>query len=133
WLKANAGEFGGDPARIVLAGTSAGAAHVATHFQLAPDTGIRGAVLLSGLYGVGPYDDVRDLAYYGEDHSLHASRAPLAALVETEVPLFVGCSEFDPPKFQAETIGLLERRLARHGRLPRSYIGSGHNHFSLAY
>lgn len=134
WLKANASAHGGDPDRIILAGTSAGAAHVATYLQLRPDSrDIRGAVLLSGLYGIMPYTDVRDVAYYGEDSSLHAARAPLAALAETRVPLLVACSEFDPPRFQAEFAGLLQRRLDRHGQLPRSYIGSGHNHFSLAY
>ena len=133
WLEAHAAQYGGDPDRIVVAGTSAGAVHVATHIQLRPDTPAKGAVLLSGLYGITPYSDVRDLAYYGEDESLHAGRAPLSAVVGTQMPLFVACSEFDPPRFQAETIGLLQRRLERHGRLPRSHIGSGHNHFSLAY
>lgn len=133
WLRKHAGEHGGDPDRIVLAGTSAGAAHVANHIQLRPDTPVRGAVLLSGPYGLMPYDDVRDLSYYGEDERLHPERAPLNAIVETELPLFVACSEFDPPRFQAETVGLLQRRLERHGRLPRAYIGNGHNHFSLAY
>jgi arylformamidase len=52
--------------------------------------------------------------------------------VATDVPLLVACAEFDPPRFQAETIGLLAARLAAHGVLPRSHIASGHNHFSLA-
>lgn len=133
WLRQHAGEFGGDPGRIILAGTSAGATHVATHIQLQSNTTIKGAVLLSGPYGVTPYDDVRDLSYYGEDASLHGVRAPLMALVETDVPLFIACSEFDPPRFQAETVELLQRRLDRHGKLPRAYVGNGHNHFSFAY
>ena len=134
WLRANAADHGGDPERIVLCGTSAGAVHVATHLMLRPgDEAVKGAVLLSGLYGVTPYGDVRDLAYYGADASLHAARAPLAALLATAVPLLVACSEFDPPRFQAEFTGLLQRFLDRNGRLPRSFIGSGHNHFSLAY
>jgi triacylglycerol lipase len=133
WAKANAAQFGGDPKRVVLVGTSAGAVHVATHIQLRPDSPVRGAVLLSALYGIEPYTDVRDLAYYGEDASRHAGRAPLSAIVDTDVPLLIACSEFDPPRFQAETIGLLQRRLVRHGRLPRSFIGTGHNHYSFAY
>ena len=133
WARSNAGEFGGDPERIVLVGTSAGAVHVATHIQLRADTPVRGAVLLSALYGIGPYTDVRDVAYYGEEQQLQGERAPLSAIVETDVPLFVACSEFDPPRFQAETIGLLQRRLDRHGRLPRAYVGTGHNHYSFAY
>ena len=134
WLKANAARHGGDPDRIVLAGTSAGAVHVATYLQLRPQAGeVRGAVLLSGLYGITPFSDTRDFAYYGEDRSLHAARAPLEAVTGTELPLLVACSEFDPPRFQAEFVGLLQRRLDRHGRLPPSHFGSGHNHYSLAY
>ena len=49
-----------------------------------------------------------------------------------DVPLFVACAEYDPPRFQAETLGLLAARLERHGRMPRAYIASGHNHFSIA-
>ena len=133
WLGVHAPGFGGDPSKIVLAGTSAGAAHVASHIQFRPDTPVRGAVLLSGLYGVKPYEDVRDRSYYGEDISLHPERSPLASLVQTELPLFVACSEFDPSRFQAEALGLLAGRLEFHGRLPRTHVGLGHNHFSLAY
>lgn len=135
WLKQHAPQWGGDPERIVLAGTSAGAAHVAGYLKLRPDHAgqICGAVLLSGLYGITPADDPRDRSYYGEDESLHAGRMPLAATVETGLPLLVACAEFDPPRFQAEFVGLLQRRLARHGTLPRSHVASGHNHFSIAY
>ncbi len=131
WLRANASAYGGDPDRIVVAGTSAGAVHVATHLRLrAGDTGVRGAVLLSGLYGFTPLDE-RDTLYYGPQDR-YADRAPRDAVVASDVPLLVACAEFDPPRFQAETIGLLAARLAAHGDLLRSYIASGHNHFSLA-
>jgi acetyl esterase/lipase len=133
WCRAHAAEHGGDVSRIVLVGTSAGAVHVATALQLRPALDVRGAVLLSGLYGLTGYEDSRDLAYYGEDRALHSARAPLEALVATELPLLVACSEFDPPRFQAEWLGLLQRRFERHGSLPRAWYGSGHNHFSLAY
>ncbi|MEO6092552.1 MAG: alpha/beta hydrolase [Novosphingobium sp.] len=134
WCRTRAAEHGGDAQRIILAGTSAGAAHVATALQLGGGLeGVRGAVLLSGLYGVMPYDDPRDIAYYGADASSHAERAPLEALVASAVPLFVACAEFDPPRFQSEWLGLLQQRFARHGVLSRNFFGSGHNHFSLAY
>lgn len=134
WCRGHAAEFGGDPERIVLVGTSAGTVHVATALQLeARPPGVRGAVLLSGLYGVTGYEDPRDLAYHGEDRSRHASRTPLEALVSSDVPLLVACAEFDPPRFQAEFAGLLQRRLERRGSFPCATIGMGHNHFSLAY
>lgn len=132
WLSAHAACHGGDPGRIVLAGTSAGAVHVATHLRLrAEATCVRGAVLLSGLYGFTPLED-RDGAYYGSADG-YPARWPREAVVDTAVPLLVAGAEFDPPRFQAEFSGLLAARLARHGALPRAFYGSGHNHFSLAY
>lgn len=130
WLKAHAAEHGGDPDRIVLMGTSAGAVHVAGYLQLAGSNNIRAAILLSGLYGYTPLDQ-RDTLYYG-DPALYADRMPLEAVAATELPLFLACAEFDPPRFQAEFLGLMQNRLARHGIMPRAFIHSGHNHYSMA-
>lgn len=132
WLKANAPAYQGDPAKIVLMGTSAGAVHVSGYLQLRPqaDSEICGAVLLSGLYGYTPLDD-RDTQYYG-DHSLYGERMPLNAVATTKLPLFVACAEFDPRRFQSEFLGLMQDRLARHGAMPRAYIATGHNHYSMA-
>lgn len=132
WLKANAGVYGGDPAKIVLSGTSAGAVHVAGFLKLRPQAAreICGAVFLSGLYGYTALED-RDTLYYC-DAALYAERMPLEAIASTTLPLLVACAEFDPPRFQAEFLGLLQDRLARHDAMPRSYIASGHNHYSMA-
>ncbi|MFD2779896.1 alpha/beta hydrolase [Novosphingobium pokkalii] len=73
WLVAHVADHGGDPQRIVLMGTSAGAVHVAGAIRLRPDLAVRGAVLLSGLYGHTPLDE-RDMAYYGPAES-YAARA----------------------------------------------------------
>ncbi len=131
WLRANVGAHGGDPGRIVLVGTSAGAVHVATYLQLRPaDRDVRAAVLLSGLYGVTGLEE-RDTLYFGEPIQ-HAERMPLEAVTATEIPLLVACAEFDPPRFQAEFLGILKQRLERHGAMPRAYVASGHNHYSMA-
>ncbi|WP_240499996.1 alpha/beta hydrolase [Sphingomonas montana] len=131
WLVAHVAEHGGDPARIVVMGTSAGAVHVATHLRLRPDGGgMAAAVLLSGLYGFTPLD-TRDTLYYG-DAADYPERRPREAVVGTTMPLFVACAEHDPARFQTETVQLLAARLALHGTLTRSYIAGGHNHFSLA-
>lgn len=131
WLRANVAGFGGDPDRIVVMGTSAGAAHVATHLQLrgtAP--GVAAAILLSGLYGFTP-PDVRDMLYFGPAEH-HAARSAEGAMTATTLPLLLACSEHDPARFQTETLGLAAARLARHGAMPRFFYGAGHNHFSLA-
>jgi acetyl esterase/lipase len=130
WLKAEAARHGGDPDRIVLMGTSAGAVHVAAYLKLAGAKDIRAAILLSGLYGYTPLDQ-RDTLYYG-DAALYPDRMPLDAVASTPLPLFLACAEFDPPRFQAEFLGLLQDRLHRHGTMPRACILSGHNHYSMA-
>jgi len=132
WLRANVHEHGGDPARIVLLGTSAGAVHVAGFLALRDDHRalVRAAALLSGLYGVTPLDE-RDTLYYGPQEA-YAQRMPMAAVVETSLPLLVAGAQFDPPRFQAEWAGLLQARLDRHGHLPRAHYASGHNHYSMA-
>ena len=132
WLKDNVADHGGDPTKIVLAGTSAGAVHVSGYVKLeraSPET-VRGMVLLSGLYGYTMLDD-KDVRYYG-DPAFYPMRMPMDAIAATHVPLLLACAEFDPPRFQSEFLGLMQDRLARHGVMPRGYIASGHNHYSMA-
>ncbi|MBC2668823.1 alpha/beta hydrolase [Novosphingobium piscinae] len=130
WLAAHAAEWGGDARRIVVLGTSAGAVHAAAAMQLRPDLAVRGLVLLSGLYGYTP-PDPRDLLYYGAAE-LYPARMPRAAVEATALPLLLACAEFDPPRFQAEFLGLMQARLDRHGSLPRTHFASGHNHYTMA-
>lgn len=130
WLTEHAASFGGDPERIVLIGTSAGAVHVATALQLRPDLAVRGCVLLSGLYGYAPFEE-RDAIYYGSA-ARFAERMAMHAVASTSLPLFVACAELDPQRFQTEWAGLLMDRLGRHGTLPHCHYASGHNHYSLA-
>lgn len=130
WLRAHATGHGGDPARIFVIGTSAGAVHIATALKLRPDLPVAGAVLLSGLYGYTPLD-VKDEPYYGSNED-YSDRTPREAVAETAIPLLVACAEFDPPRFQAEFLGLMQERLQRHAIMPRAIIASGHNHYSMA-
>lgn len=131
YLRGAVAEHGGDPDRIVVMGTSAGAVHVSGFLKLRPDHGslVRGAVLLSGLYGFTPIDP-KDERYYGSDD--YAAKAPLDAVVETQLPLLVACAQHDPARFQAEFLGLMQARLARHGTMPRAVLLPGHNHYTMA-
>ncbi len=123
WLVAHAADRGGDPARIVVAGTSAGSVHVATAMQLGL---LPPAVLLSGLYGATAPED-RDVPYLGETTPLEPARIAAAGL-----PMLLACAEHDPDRFQAETLALANAAFAATGRLPRLSVVAGHNHFSLA-
>ncbi len=130
WLQASCADHGGDPQRIVLCGTSAGAVHIAGYLALddqdAPP--VAGAVLLSGFYGFTPLD-ARDERYFG-DTSLYSSRMPREAITATRLPLFIAAAQFDPPRFQAEFLGLMQARLERSGAMPCGAIVAGHNHYT---
>jgi hypothetical protein len=75
--------------------------------RLRPDHGdlVRGAVLLSGLYGYTSLDS-RDERYYGGPED-YADRMPREAVAGTALPLLLACAQFDPPRFQAEFLGLM--------------------------
>lgn len=130
WIKNNIVQYGGDPEKIILIGTSAGAVHVSTFLQFNPqELAVKAFVLLSGLYGVTPLDE-RDTLYFGPQAE-YASKSPLDALVNSTSPLMMACTEFDPPRFQAEFIGLGKKFIEKQGKLPRCMVLSGHNHYSI--
>lgn len=136
WVRAHVAQYGGDPDRVFLMGTSAGAAHVAAYvanrrFHPAGAAGIAGAALLSGIYDFEaaertPYE----IAYLGTEDARYREASALRGLVETTVPLMFVLTEMDPPGFQRQGLELVNAYVKRHGRWPRFVWLSGHNHFS---
>ena len=137
WVRANIARHGGDPDRIILMGTSAGAAHagayaVNTRFHAeGENSGLAGLVLLSGLYDMvtAPGNDLKT-AYFGDDEANYAAGSTLVGLTKTQIPLLLVLTEMDPPEFQRQTLVLLEHYLKRNGRLPYFVHMMGHNHLS---
>jgi triacylglycerol lipase len=124
-------------------GQSAGAVHVAgyvadQHLHVAPDTGLAGALMISGSYDVTRADvNQFHLAYYGENREAWPARSTLEGLVASRLPLFFSVSEFDGADFQQQAALLVARwheagkgfaplyRLARHNHLsPAQAIGT---------
>lgn len=129
-------QSGGDPNRIFLIGQSAGAVHVAGYvaeprLHAAPNGGIAGAIMVSGLYDVIRADrHPFQSAYFGDDATRWPEQSTLAKLTETSVPCFYTLSEFDPPEFQRQAAWLVEVHAVRQGRWPRLMQLPGHNHLS---
>ena len=139
WLRANVAEHGGDPDRIVLVGSSAGATHIAGYAalpELHPDgePGIRGLVLLSGAYDLPSFDDEAVLGPYFGDRSDWEAASPLAGLVDSELPVLVAVAEHDPPVSHRQAAIAFTRALrARRPRARTSCTCVGHNHFTEVF
>lgn len=132
WIRENIADYGGDPERIVVAGNSAGAVHVASFVTGQGGgnlDGVRGAALLSGIYQLRPPKHGEpEYAYYGPDPCPEASTLP--GLLDCPVPLLFSVAERDPQAFQAQAAAVVACWQARHGTVPDLAWVEGHNHLS---
>lgn len=78
WARAHAPELGGDPRRLVVAGSSAGA-HLASLLALDPSAEVDAAVCLYGYYD----------RYYGRDSTERVASTPFALPASTAPPFMV--------------------------------------------
>jgi len=138
WVHLYIARHGGDPARVILCGHSAGGTHVATfvaqpRFHEPYGSGIKGLILISGNYDFAALEPSERLRQYvGDDASKYAERSPFAGLLETPVPLMVAYAELDPP-FLAEQSRRLIAALERAGRNARTLKLMQHGHISITY
>ncbi|MBV8513544.1 MAG: alpha/beta hydrolase [Xanthobacteraceae bacterium] len=134
WARANAKSFGGDPARIVLFGQSAGSTHAATYlfdptFHPAGQAGVAG-ILMSGPYLFQGELRPNLKAYFGDDPSRYAERSPLTHVGKSRTPLLLSVAEYDPAFLAAPTYELARAVTLRDGKSPSVAYFAGHNHVS---
>lgn len=149
WARANVAAHGGDPDHIVLAGESAGAAHVAAATLIRrfhPPEGLRiaGAYLASGVYnaqlellarsqlGIAT-PDPRNEAYFGTDFPAYPAMSTVELVDAEPFPLAISYAELDPVQMQAQAGELFARLVTRHGFTPRITMIRDHNHLSQVY
>ena len=135
YVRAHAAEYGGDPQKITIFGQSAGAAHVAAflfHPEIRDENlSIASCVLASGTYEPPVENTPPNIkAYYGDDTSAYAYRAPISHVGTSKVPLLLTYAEFDPPFLALPTLQLAEAVTRRDGRSPKFLFLEHHNHVS---
>jgi alpha/beta hydrolase fold len=148
WVRENIASYGGDPSRIVVAGHSAGAVHVASYLagqgrpgQGSADQhiagqhggsfdGVKGAGLLAGFYQIpdGAERGELEVSYFGDKPSAEVSSLP--ALLETEIPLIFAVAERDPEFSQTQIAALTAAWFAKKDTVPHVVFSEGHNHIS---
>jgi triacylglycerol lipase len=139
WTVDEIAAHGGDPARIFLAGQSAGAMHAADyvvgHGGFGPHgRALAGAILVSCLYDVpraaraeAPH------VYWGGDAAAWDACSTLPGLLQTELPLLLTLSEFDDRAFQDQAALFVAAWHARHGTYPPMHRLDGQNHLTPVY
>lgn len=139
WLRAEIGAYGGDPARVLLVGHSAGGSHVASCLSdpACGDNraGVAGAVLISARLQADTLPDNPNArgvtAYYGIDPALQAARAPMPFAERLNVPLMVAFAEFENPYLDLYALQYAARVRETQGRSPRVVQVAHHNHTSI--
>ena len=135
WLRTNIADHGGDPAKIVLSGQSAGATHVAGYLAHRREHAamLAGAVLMSGIYDTTTCEPNHFAeAYYGKDRAGWGPASCMAGLLASEVPIQFSVAEFDPDDFHQQAAQVVTQWTQTRGRLPEMQFLSGHNHLSPA-
>jgi triacylglycerol lipase len=138
WIDDHAAQYGGDPARVVIVGQSAGAAHAASYVfdprsEGRRDSSIRAVALLSGFYRAKPPMPDGPRFYFGDDQSAWADRSPAAHVTVTHPPLLLTVAEFDPAPIADQTLDLATALNAADGRAPQLIWFAGHNHVSTVH
>ena len=149
WARAHVAAYGGNPDHIVLAGESAGAAHVAaatlvSRFHPAEGLRIAGAFLISGVYNVElelrarsqlniATPDPRNDAYFGTDFAQYGAMSTVALVDAAPFPLAISYAELDPIQMQAQAGELFARLVTQHGFAPAIQVVRGHNHLTQVY
>ncbi len=130
WLRDNIADFGGDPERIYLSGTSAGAVHVGSYVALR-EARIAGAILISGGYDMTVIDrNEMHIAYYGDEPGIEEKAGTLRGLIASKVPCLFTVCEYDPAQFQRQAALLTGAWGEAKGVFPRMLWLRGHNHQS---
>lgn len=133
WVKANIGQYGGDPNRIVLWGVSAGASLIATYLShpefYGPDgAGVKGAVMHSGFY----VNREPGSNYFGHDANELRERSALDGMKKLAIPLMISHTEVDLPDaiVQADNAN---KELCAAGHCPTYAVYKDHSHVSQMY
>jgi acetyl esterase len=149
WTRAHVAGYGGNPDHIVLAGESAGAAHIATatlvrRFHPAEGLKVAGVYLASGVYNAElellarrqlniATPDPRNEAYFGTDFASYRAMSTVELIDAAPFPLAISYAELDPVQMQAQAGELFARLVTRHGFQPRIAVIPCHNHLSQVY
>ena len=136
WIFQNSARFGGDPHRLYIVGHSSGA-HLAamTLSTCWPDYGlpsdlIKGGVLVSGIYDLGPLRQTSRVAYVHIDDRVEHELSPIHQLSNLSAPLLIAVGTAESPEFRRQSQSYAEAAM-KAGKKIQTIVGEGYNHFEI--
>ena len=129
WIKQRGHDYGADPDRLYVCGTSAGA-HLAAMLMAADDS-ITGACLISGIYDLAPVLNVSVNDDIGLKPEWVRPMSPMFQLPLGNPKLVLAVGELEPPLWAQQTRDYATRCDARGLECDLLEV-AGANHFSVA-
>ena len=134
WVRANIGEYRGDPERVYIMGHSAGGNHVANYVfrpSVAGAAGVAGAILSSPALEMAssPPNEMFS-AYFGANNRPRSELQVLNNIETGAVPVLITVAELDPDTFHSSTAQLFGRLIDDFDARPRLRQIPGHGHIS---
>jgi acetyl esterase/lipase len=140
WVRANIAHYGGDPAKIILVGHSAGAAHAAgfayDHALNPPMHGsVAGLIVISGRVRADALPENPNAkkvqAYFGFDTPRYEVLSPVNLVAAPCIPTLVAFAEYENPLIDVYCLELAYRVALATRRSPQVLRLDGHNHTSM--
>jgi arylformamidase len=136
WVGRNAADFGGDPARLYLAGHSSGA-HLAAACLITdwrerglPQDSVKGALLSSGVYDLRPIGLCARNAYIRLDAKAEEELSVQRHPSRVRAPVIVSCGSEESPEFVRQAAHFTEAVRAAGGSA-ELLRGNDYNHFEV--
>lgn len=135
-IRRRAPEFGGDPSRLLVAGSSSGghlaAMMLATDWSLMgqPSDMICGGMLLSGLYDLEPVTLSHRGEYLGLSEEEVGELSPLRLVDRIDCPVLIAWGDRESPEFQRQSRDFADALAASGTRVSAHVLGET-NHFEV--
>jgi arylformamidase len=129
WVCRNAAEFGGDPARVYVAGASSGA-HLA---GVVATSGcpVKGYMLISGMYDLRAPRLSKRSDYVKFTDEMEHALSPQRHLARIGAPVALAYGSLETPDFKRQTREFAAA-LETAGKAVQVVCGEGYNHFEIA-
>jgi len=136
WIGRNCARFGGDPRRIYLVGHSSGAHLAAMALSTdrsdaeGPADPVRGALLVSGIYDLGPLRHTSRIKHVRIDDGVERSLSPIHQIGHLATPLRLVVGSAESPEFQRQTHAYA-LAVAGSGKPATVVVGETYHHFDI--